>query len=256
MNLSTRKKLVSGLIIGCLALSLGSLAFADEMKTCPPPQAENEATCRASNHPGGEKQLSDSLTKLVTEGTITQEQADKIQTFFKEKAAERQAAFEKMKKMTPEQRQAYLKKKSPRHSDLINDLKSAAGLSQEQAQVVAETLRPPRPFPPQERLQQIDTTLAQLVQQGTITQEQADELVQFFKEKAAEHKAEFEKTRDMTPEERQAFLKGKMPQQPDFINDLKNAAGLSDKQVRAVAAALHPPHGPHHADCNRPAGNQ
>lgn len=253
MNLSTKKKLIGGLVAGCLALSLGSLAFADETRNIPPQKAGNETTCPAPNGPAMEKQLSAKLANLVTEGTITQKQADKTLAFFKEKAAEHRADFEKIKKMTPEERQSYFKEKAPRQPDLINELKTAAGLSQKQAQTVAEALRPPRPFSPKERLQQIDTTLTQLVQQGTIAQVQADKLMQFFKEKAAEHKSEFEKTKDMTPEERQAYFKEKMPQHPDLINDLKNTAALSDEQAKAVADALRPPHGPHQAGCNRPA---
>jgi hypothetical protein len=53
-----------------------------------------------------------------------------------------------------------------------------------------------------------------------------------------------EKTKNMSPAERDAYFHHKFKKPHDLIRDLKNIAGLSDKQANAVCAGLLPPPGP------------
>jgi polyhydroxyalkanoate synthesis regulator phasin len=63
------------------------------------------------------KHIQTQLDKLVADGTITKEQADKVFTFWKKK----------------------------NHPDLIKDLMKHTDLSEGQAKAVADALRPPAP---------------------------------------------------------------------------------------------------------------
>ena len=126
------KKMVCGLTIGCLVLSLGGLALAhdgsdNDIRPNHPPQ-------EGMPNPGDmEHHINKSLEKLVNEGTITQNQSDKIMHFFKEKDSQRKIEMEKTS----------FQQKSKKHPDMIAELKDIADLSDEQSKIVADALRPP-----------------------------------------------------------------------------------------------------------------
>jgi hypothetical protein len=145
MRTNLVKKICCGLTIGCLFLSLGGLALANNASDSDnvihrpdsPPQADMP-------NPGHmEQHIKKSLEKLVNEGTITKDQADKVIQFFKEKDSQRKAEMDKVKDMSPEDRETYLKQKFNNRPDFINELQSATDLSEEQAKIVADALRPP-----------------------------------------------------------------------------------------------------------------
>ncbi len=52
------------------------------------------------------------------------------------------------------------------------------------------------------------------------------------------------KMRSMTPKERDTYHQQKFNQHPDLIKELKDIAGLSDEQAKAVADVTRPPHRP------------
>ncbi|VBB05006.1 Hypothetical protein LUCI_0212 [Lucifera butyrica] len=213
--------------------------FVGELKTAAGLSASQaEAVAEAVRPPRPEQRISEDLAKLVKTGTITQDQADKVLSFFREKESQRRAEMEKVRSMSPEERQAYFQQHEKKRPDFVGELKTAAGLSANQAEAVAEAVRPPRPE------QRIGEDLAKLVKTGTITQDQADKVLSFFREKESQRRAEMEKVRSMSPEERQAYFQQHGERRPDFIGELKKAADLSDTQAKAVADALQPHHGP------------
>jgi hypothetical protein len=141
MKIKLAKKVVSGLVIGCLSLSFGTLALAHDRQDGPPPRGDFALPADREHH------LSSKLDKLVSDNLITQDQADKLLNFFKQKdsqrEAERKADMDKMKDMSPDERHAYLEQKFSQHPDFITELKSIADLSDEQAKNVADAIRPP-----------------------------------------------------------------------------------------------------------------
>lgn len=95
---------------------------------------------------------------------------------------------------------------------------------------------------PPDMIQHVTKSLADLVDNGTITPEQSDKILAFFKEKDDRIKADCEKTKDMSPEERKAYFDQRRPKdRPDIVKDLMNCAGLSEDQAKKVADALRPP---------------
>jgi hypothetical protein len=118
-----RDKIVSGLILGSLVCSLGSFAFAAETSEVPPAPPAN---CSEIHPPKGDfiKKIEESLSKLVSDNTITTEQKEKIIAFFKAKEG----------KQPPKE-----------HGDMLTDLMNAGNLSTEQAKIVDDALRPPTP---------------------------------------------------------------------------------------------------------------
>ena len=94
--------------------------------------------------------------KLITDGVITQEQADKISAYLDEKAGERKAEFEKFKNMTAEERKAEFEK--------------FRNMTVEERKAYFETNKP------QGKPGLLDT----LVTEGLLTQEKADEIAKLL----------------------------------------------------------------------------
>ena len=131
------QKLACSVLVGCLTLALAVMVSAHKPPEGGPDPAEIERHLRSQ------------LDGLVTNSTITQAQSEKIVAMFRQKDAERQADHEKIRQMSPEDRDAYMQKNclqrcSQQPPDFAKDLVSIAGLSSEQASVVSEALRPPR----------------------------------------------------------------------------------------------------------------
>lgn len=126
MKKELRRKIISGLILGSLVCSLGSFAFAAETNELPPAPPANGSELHP---PKGDfiKKIEESLSKLVSDNTITSEQKTKIVAFFKANEG----------KQPPKER------KEP--GDMLTDLMNAGDLSMEQAKVVDDALRPPAP---------------------------------------------------------------------------------------------------------------
>lgn len=104
----------------------------------------------------------------------------------------------------------------------------------------------PKPDP-QEIERHIGEKLAKLVDAGTITKDQSDRVLKFWREKDRERQADFAAMKNMSPDERKAYMDKKRQEKSDMVGDLAKAAGLSEEQAKAVADAVRPPRPPHGA---------
>ena len=139
------KKLVSGLVMGGLALSIGAVALAydGQQEVMPRPGMHD-----MHNPDNRQQYINTRLNVLVNDSTINQDQATKLISFFKERDHQRKSEMEKMRSMTPEERAANHQQASNQRPDIIDQLKDVADLSDEQAKAVADAIRPPhRPNP-------------------------------------------------------------------------------------------------------------
>ena len=83
------------------------------------------------------------LEELKTNGVLNKDECDKVLAFFQEKEKQRHDNMEKHQPPANEGEQPKGKPgKEP--AELINDLVKQTGISEDQAKVVAEALRPPR----------------------------------------------------------------------------------------------------------------
>lgn len=145
MKANWKTKLVSGLILGSLVLSLTAIVAAQEPSGGPDggPPAQLDKP-RPEDHA---KRLRASLDKLVEKKILEPDQSHRVMLFFQQKDDERKAEWDKMKGMTPEDRDTYMQQqcilRCQKRPDLIKDLVEGAGLSQEQAKAVAQEMRPP-----------------------------------------------------------------------------------------------------------------
>ncbi|AWI03270.1 hypothetical protein [Clostridium drakei] len=122
------------------------------------------------------------LSSLVTAGTITQDQEDKIEDFIQQKNEERKSEMDTLKNMSASDRKSYLEqKKSEGKPDLLKDLVSANIISQDQANSIGSLT----PTPPNKLSNMyknnlnttVKSTLDNLVNSNVITQDQEDTII-------------------------------------------------------------------------------
>jgi len=127
-----REKIASGLVLGCLTLSLGTLVFAspqDDLNGPPPSEFCQDG--RPGDRDDFIKHIKMTLSQLVTKGTISADQKDALVNFFVEKDNKRKTEI----KVAHEKQ----------HQDMLAELTNAGSLSNEQAKAVDDVLRPPMP---------------------------------------------------------------------------------------------------------------
>lgn len=128
------KKLVIALVLvfvfSIVGPAVGALAFprGQDIPVPPPP---------GDMPPDIEQHLKSSINKLVTAGTITQDQADKAINYLKQNKPDKIIDYLKQNKPEP----------SKNHDlhDIVNGLKNAVGLTDEQVQAIADVIRLPEP---------------------------------------------------------------------------------------------------------------
>lgn len=82
-------------------------------------------------------------------------------------------------------------------------------------------------------------TLASLVKAGTITQEQSDKINEYLTAKQTARKAEADKIKNMTAEERKAYFEANKPNQKvDFLKDLVDQKVITQDQADAIKKAM------------------
>lgn len=161
------------------------------------------------------------LDKLVEEEIITEDCATEILDFISEKAEERKIEIEKIKDMTKEERKAYFEENKPEKSNLAESLVNEEIITQEQADELIKLLpkygksynrRKGFGKDHSQNQEKLTKSLEKIVEDGILSQEKADKILDFINKKAEERKAEFEKIKDMTDEERKEYLKENRPQ--------------------------------------------
>lgn len=190
------------------------------------------------------------LDQFVKDGVITQDKADEISAYIEKKDQERKAQFGQFKNMTKEELEALHSKNKADNStrtapkDIFTDLVSNNILTQEQA----DTLKSKLPETLQLLAKQnFADKLSIVVDKGIITQEQADNILQKYDEVQKERQAEFEKIKNMTPEERQELRKdntnadknaGKRFKKAALFTELVNSNIITQEQADSINTAL------------------
>lgn len=249
---ATFKKIMSSILVGGMILSLGGVALANSDAATLAPAKKmffGERGAKFNDPAKMKENLQQQISKLVSNGTITQTKADKVVAYFAKLADEKKAEFEKIKAMTTEEREAYMQKNKIEKKDLLSQLVANAVITQAEADAIAkaiphkagrhgwnkEAMQAPDTAKMKERMQ---SNLSELVSQGILTQAKADKIVEYFTKIAEERKAEFEKIKAMTAEEREAYLTKMKGERKDPFTQLIEDKIITQEEADAIAKAM------------------
>lgn len=256
MNKKIIGKVVAAVVMGVIAISSYTMVFANTNNT-----SDKKVGVVSQKDKGGrghafkkgegkqDSGLKTQLDSLVKAGTITQEQEDKIVSYFKEKQSAMKAEMDKVKAMSEDERKAYMEqKKADRKAqgkvDMFKDLVAQNIITQEQADAITKSFQESM----KERIKQgeekqktgLKTQLDKLVTAGTITQEQEDKITNYLKQKQDERKTEMDKIKAMSEADRKAYMEQKKAEKKsaektDVLKELVSQNIISQDQADAIS---------------------
>jgi polyhydroxyalkanoate synthesis regulator phasin len=251
---TTMQKVLGGLLIGGMLLGGASLALANNDNSTGS-QSGAITQARGSEKFGGRGPMNSTemqpvLDGLVTAGTLTQAQAEQIQSKIQQLESERQAQRDqmqsltqeerqaerdKMQSMTQEERQAYFGQNRPAKQDLFTTLVSEGTLTQEQADAIHTALQSKMQ---EQRQAQLSTALSALVEKGSIDAAQSDAILDKLAEVQNTRQQEMAAMSNLTAEERQAQMQANKPERVNPLADLVTAGILTQAQADEVQQAI------------------
>lgn len=182
-----------------------------------------------------QEKMQEILDSFVESGIITEDEVSAILDFISERQEERKSEFDKIKSMTPEEKKAYLKENEPKKGDLWRELTEEGIITEEQADSIHEKLREEKTAEKQEKIEEV---LNGFVEKGTITKENASDILDFIKEKGEERKAELDKIKDMTAEEKKAYFQENKREKGGLVKELVEAGIITEEQGDELSKAF------------------
>lgn len=242
-----RKKLMSkiltAVIAGGVLFSSGTYVFAKSNAAKATGTNANTQQYRM-NKKNPVDNVKTKLDKLVTAGTITQDQETSIVNAMKQEQTDRQAEMDKVKNMTEAERKTYFEsKKAEEKTDFLSKLVTAGTITQEQADAVKNVIHQ-GPGGKMNGLNpdRLKAQLDKLVTAGTISQTEETNILKYMSDKQAERKAEMDKVKNMTEAERKAYFESKKTtEKTNFLSELVTAGIITQDKADAIKAAMPTP---------------
>ena len=241
------KKLMVKIMTGLIAAGLSLSTIVSVSAKSDDTTVSNTKSTIAQNKKGAfGGAIKTQLDTFVKSGIITQDQSDKIVEFINEKNETKKAEMEKCKSMTEEERKTYFEnKKSTEKTNIFKELVDSGVINQDQADKLKAAL-PEKKGVGKEmghggkmNSENLKTTLDALVKSGKLTQAKEDKIISFMNEKDEARKAEMEKVKNMTKDERKAYFESqKGTEKTNMFKQLVDDGILTQAEVDAIKSAL------------------
>ena len=191
------------------------------------------------------------LDELVSKGTLSQEQANKITALAEQRETERETMRSEMANMTWEERQAERQKIRNDRVGIWEQLIAENTITQEQLDAIRDGIQSEHHA---QRQADLEEALKALVANGVINNDQSaaikSKLAAFEDEhqaqiqaragvSAEDRQAELDKIRNMNEQERRAYMQANRPDS-NPIDQLVSEGVLTQSQAQQVRQALHP----------------
>jgi len=166
--------------------------------------------------------LEEAVIKLMEEGKLSKEKAEKILEYKKKKLNE----SNKQNKMNKGQLDKQRKKGS-----LLRDLVHDGIITEAEGETIKAKLKEMK----EARLQ---GGLQQLVDKGVLSGQDIDNIRSYMLKEREERKAQMEKLRTMTPEERKAYFESAKKDRKDIISKMVEDKVITEKQAEEIRKAV------------------
>ncbi|MBX4266116.1 hypothetical protein [Clostridium estertheticum] len=203
-SVALRTKIITGIITGGMLLSSVSLAFATGIKST----KTDVKTPSKIEFKQPKAELESTLKLGVSTGIITQTESDKILAYENSKTVDKTVKINIYKDLVD--------------NNILTQAKADALKASEQVQRDAQ------------RQKNLDTKLAKLVTDKTITQDQSDKIKAAIVSEEAANKVEKEKTKTMTKAERKAYEDSNKTTHISALKALVDAGTITQAQADKV----------------------
>ncbi|EYE89500.1 hypothetical protein Q428_02475 [Fervidicella metallireducens AeB] len=216
--------ITSGFLLGAVILTTGVSALATEKSP-----KENGKKFKTEKKFDLNKQgkkinkhedLKNVLSQLVKEGTITQEDMNKITAYLDAKKQEKKQNFKEGKDGTK--------------IDIFTDMVNKGLISKSKADAIKDRLHSLKEAKRKERLDMLNKQLDTLVEKGTITKEQKNQILSYMEQRHQEKQAEHEKIKNMTKEEREKYFKSKEFKKQNILSEMVEKGIITKSQSEAL----------------------
>ncbi len=242
------KKVIIGTMVGCMLFSLGvsTYANADDVQNQGVEKNLSEPRRGGFGHGGNKTGFGnyneDFLNELITAGIITQSDVDKITSYVEKEKEEREAQMEEVRDMTEEERKAYFEENKldnkGERKDIYSKMVEDGVLSEEKAQAIKEKSGEQRKER-KERQGEITTKrYEKLLEEGIVTQSDIDAITKYMEKNQEERRAQMEKIKDMTKEERKAYFEENKSERSNIFTEIVDDGGLTQERAEAIMEAL------------------
>lgn len=218
-----KKTILSGIAIStaillCMSLFGGMPVLADN-NTIVDPGADASVKVNADKH---KHYLEEAIIKLVQEGKLSKEKAEKIFEYKKKKT-------EELSKLTKEQRHQL--KKQGKYGSLLMELKKNGIISDKEAQLIKSKLH-------EMKAARMNEGLQGLVDKGVLTSKDIENMRSYMLKVREERKERIEKLKNMTPDERKAYFTEHKRDHKDILTRMVEDKVITAEQAEEIRKAV------------------
>lgn len=235
------KKIICGAMVGTMALSVTAVGFADDVSTkvmkTKGKQLRLEMKGEPSFHGKGGIGI---FEKLVEAGIVPQEKADAMKTYMETHAQERKATFESLKGLSQEARKAYLEAHKGERADLYDQMVKSGVLSEAESTKIKTYLEENKEFGPKGKRdgKHFETVLGKLVTEGKLKETSIKTIQEYMKTQGDARKAEMEKIKDLSAEEKKAFFESNKKERVDIFEKMAEEGVISADEAKIIKEAM------------------
>lgn len=200
----------------CIYSVFGMSVFAENCTAAAPETIESKYMARYKQN------FEEAVVKLVKEGKLSKEKADKILEYKKRKEDE-------SCRLTKEQKQ-HLKTKQKNRS-LLWDLKQEGILTDSEVQIIRNKLL-------EMRDERIVDAMEGLIKKGVLKPEDIDNMREYMVRIREEQRAQIEKLKTMTPEERKVHYENIKAKRKDIITRMVEDKIITEEQAKEIKNAI------------------
>lgn len=217
-NKNLFKNIIFGALIGSMSIFPGISIIAESVITLDS-NTETIIKVNADNH---KQYLKDAVVKLVQEGKLSKEKAERILEYKQKKADE----FKKLAKD-----QEHLMKKEGNRSSLLKELIQEGIITEAEAKIIRSKLH-------EMKESRITDGMKDLVERGVLTPNDIDNIRSYMIKNREERKANIEKLKSMTSEERSEYFKESKMKRKNIIDRMVEDKIITEKQAEEIKKAI------------------
>ncbi|MDF2546703.1 MAG: hypothetical protein K0R93_1601 [Anaerosolibacter sp.] len=238
---SVMKKIIVGAMIGTMVLTMTAVGFADDTTTETVKEKGKLFRTEMKGKLGFRGQVGvGAFEKLVETGVVAQEKADAMKTYMESQVQERKAAFEEMKNMTDEARKAAFEAKKEERIDRYDQMARVGVISEEESTKIKAYLEENKSFGPRSRAKGpgFETALTKLVEEGKLKEDSSKAIQEYMKAQAEERKAEMEKIKNLSAEEKKAYFEASKKERIDIFEKMVEDGVISADEAKTIKESM------------------